>query len=382
MLIRSVLFHRIAKRFLLMIFIIWASATVFFFVPRQFGINPSNAGFFTPSPEVQRIRDLQTQLQQELERLGTANASDGVVDELEAEQERLLRGLISENERRSTRTAFERQFGFGDPIIVQYRRYITSLAQFDLGASRRFFPVSVFSVIQHSLYWTLGMMSIATIIAFSIGTIMGGLAGWPGSPRLLRWAFTPLLAASSIPIYLLGWILIWFLAFEWQLFPLQGGWDNFNPTLAPGWNVPFMLSALHHSILPALSVIITTAAFWTVSMRGLMVNLQGEDFMVYAAAKGLSPRRIFLRYGIRNAVLPQITGLAASIGSLLTGVLLVELVFSYPGIGFLFWQSINQRDITMMTGIAFVIVVLLAVAMFLIDLLLPILDRRIQFETA
>ena len=131
-----------------------------------------------------------------------------------------------------------------------------------------------------------------------------------------------------------------------------------------------------------MSVIVATAGLWTVTMRGLMVNMQGEDFMVFAAAKGLNPRRIFLRYGVRNALLPQITGLFASIGSLLTGVLLVELVFSYPGVGFLFWQSINQRDVTMMTGIAFVIIVLLAIAMFLLDLLLPLLDRRIQEQPA
>ncbi len=365
-----------------MIFIIWAGATFMFFVPRQFGINPSNAGFFTPSPEIQRIRDIQNQLQLEFERLSAANAEDGVIDELEAERERLQRELISDNDRRNTRTSFERQFGFGEPIVVQYRRYITSLAQFDLGASRRFFPVSVFSVIRNSIYWTLGMMGIATVIAFTIGTFAGGVMGWPGSPRPLRLIFVPLLAASSIPYYLLGWILIWFLAFQWQIFPLNGGWDNFNPDLSPGWNFPFISSALYHSILPALSVIIATSSLWMVSMRGLMVNMQGEDYMVFAAAKGLRPSRIFLRYGMRNAMLPQITGLFASIGSLLTGVLLVELVFNYPGIGFLFWQSINQRDITMMTGIVFVVIVMLAVAMFLLDLLLPVLDRRIRDEAA
>ena len=100
--------------------------------------------------------------------------------------------------------------------------------------------------------------------------------------------------------------------------------------------------------------------------------------MVFAAAKGLRPRRIFFRYGVRNALLPQVTGLSATVGSLLTGVLLVELVFNYPGIGFLFWQSIRQRDVTMMTGIAFVVIVLLAISLFLLDILLPLLDRRIQ----
>lgn len=382
MMIRSVLFHRIAKRFLLMLLIIWIGATFMFFLPRQFGINPSNAGFFTPSPEVQRIRDLQQELQAELQRLNESNAQDGTVDELEAEQARLLRELISENDRRTTRTAFERQFGFGDPIIVQYRRYITSLAQFDLGASRRFFPVSVFSVIRNSLYWTLGMAGVATLIAFTVGTVAGGIMSWPTAPGLLKWGTTSLVAASAIPYYLLGWILIWFLAFQWQVFPLNGGWDNFNPDLSPGWNIPFILSALHHSVLPALSVIIVTTGMWTVSMRGLMVSMQGEDYMVFAFAKGLKTRRIFLRYGIRNALLPQITGLTAAIGSLLTGVLLVELVFNYPGIGTLFWQSINQRDITMMTGLVFVILLLLSVGLFVLDLVIPLIDRRVRYEDA
>ena len=363
-----------------MLFIIWVGATVMFFVPRQFGINPSKAGFFTPSPAVQKIRDLEKQLQQEYAELTEDIEADGVIDELEAERRQLLSNLITENDRRNTRTAFERQFGFGDPIIVQYGRYIGALAKFDLGASRRYFPVTVFSVIQHSLYWTLALMGVSTIIAFVLGSLVGGLMGWPGAPRILRWTFTPILGISAVPYFLLGWILIWFFAFRWELFPMQSGWDNFNAVLQPGWTMEFILSVLHHGVLPAMSIILATAGFWTVTMRGLMVNLQGEDYMVFANAKGLKSRRLFLRYGMRNAILPQITGVAASVGSLLSGVLLVEIVFDYPGIGFLFWQSIRQRDITMMTGMTFVIIVLLAVAMFLIDLLLPLLDRRIRTD--
>jgi peptide/nickel transport system permease protein len=377
---RARLVRRIFWRFLLMIFIIWVGATVMFFVPRQFGINPSKAGFFTPSPAVQRIRDLDKQLREEYARLSAEIESDGVISDLEAKRRDLLANLITENDKKNTRTAFERQFGFGDPIIVQYGRYISALARFDLGASRRYFPVTVFSVIQHSLYWTLTLMGVSTILAFTFGSFVGGLMGWPGAPKILRWAFIPVLAVSAVPYFLLGWILIWFLAFRWKLFPMQSGWDNFNALIEPGWTSEFILSALHHGVLPALSIILATAGFWTVTMRGLMVNLQGEDYMVFGNAKGLKPRRLFFRYGIRNAILPQVTGIAASVGSMLSGVLLVEIVFDYPGIGFLFWQSIRQRDITMMTGMSFVIIVLLAVAMFVIDLLLPVLDRRIRTD--
>lgn len=363
-----------------MLFIIWLGATIFFWIPRQFGINPSSAGLFTSAPEVERFRDVVQDLQDTYEELIVASSKDGVFDNEEAIELGRYEALIAEYEGRNAGSAFEREFGLGDPLILQYWRYITSLAQFDLGASQRFFPVSVFSVIRNSLFWTLGLMGVATVIGFLVGSLAGALMGWPAYKRFSQWGFLPMLAASSIPFYLLGWILIWFLAFSWGLFPLQYGWDVFDPTLQPEWSFRFIISAAHHSVLPALSVIVATAGFWTVTMRGLMVNMLGEDFMVFAEAKGLKQRRIFFQYGLRNSMLPQITGLAASVGSLLTGVLLVEIVFSYPGIGLLFRQAIGNRDFAMMSGIGFVMLILLGVSLFLVDILLPLLDRRIRVE--
>lgn len=370
------------RRFLLMLFIIWLGSTIMFWLPRQFGINPSTAGLFTPAPEVQRFRDVVRDLRDTYEELLITTAEDGVVDGAEARELGRYEALLSQYEGRSLGSAYEREFGLGDPLILQYWRYITSLAKFDLGASQRFFPVSVFSVIRNSLFWTLGLMGAATVIGFVVGTLAGAVMGWPGYRRLTQWAFLPVLATSSIPYYLLGWVLIWFLAFQWGLFPLQYGWNVFDPTLQPEWSLRFIASAAHHSVLPGLSVIVATAGFWTVTMRGLMVNMLGEDFMVFAEAKGLKQRRIFFRYGLRNSILPQVTGLAASVGSLLTGVLLVEIVFSYPGIGFLFRQSIGNGDVAMMAGIGFVVLLLLAVSLFLLDILLPLLDRRILDDSA
>ncbi len=365
-----------------MLFIIWLGATIMFWIPRQFGLNPSQAGLFTSAPAVQRFNDVVSDLQDTYESLIVTTAEDGVIDGEEARELGRYETLIAEYEGRSAGTAFEREFGLGDPQAVQYWRYITSLARFDLGASQRFFPVSIFSVIRNSLFWTLGLMGVATLVGFVVGSLIGALMGWPGYRRYTQWGFLPVLAASSIPYYLLGWILIWFLAFSWGLFPLQYGWNVFDPTLHPEWSFRFIISAAHHSVLPALSVIIATAGFWTVTMRGLMVNMHGEDFMVFAEAKGLRQRRIFFRYGLRNSILPQITGLAASVGSLLTGVLLVEIVFSYPGIGFLFRQAIGNGDVAMMAGIGFVVLILLAGSLFLLDILLPLLDRRILDEPA
>jgi peptide/nickel transport system permease protein len=357
-----------------MIFIIWAAATVMFVVPRQFGMNPSQAGWFSPSPQRQALDNLIEDLRSEREQVfGDIDRND-----IPPEIQEAISAINAQIAERTTRTAFERQFGFGDPLIVQYSRYIFALATFDLGASRRYFPVTVFEVIRSGIFWTLGLMGVTTVIAFAVGSLAGGLMGWPSSPGLIRHGFIPLLAISSIPYYLLGWLLIWFLAFKWGWFPLQGGWDIYDPTLRPNWSISFIIDALHHAVLPALSIVLTTVGFWTVSMRGLMINLQGEDYAIFAAAKGLKKRRTFLDYGMRNAILPQVTGLAASAGSILTGVLLVEIVFRYPGIGQLFWLAIRGRDVTMMTGLAFVIIVILAISMFLLDLLLPLLDRRIR----
>lgn len=199
--------------------------------------------------------------------------------------------------------------------------------------------------------------------------------GWPDAPGVFRYSLAPLLAASAIPYYLLGWFLIWFAAFRWGWFPLAGGYDVGT---FPGWNIGFVIDYLHHAFLPGMSIFLSTMGLWAVTMRGMIVTVQGEDYMIQSTAMGLKRSRVFLRYGVRNAILPQVTGLAASIGTLLTGVLLVEIVFRYPGIGFVFWQAIRQRDVFMMTGLVYVVIVLLAVAMFLIDILLPVLDPRIR----
>lgn len=328
--------NRVTRRFIFMIVIIWAASTVMFIVPRVWGLNPSRASLFS-GVEVQRDPD--------------------------------------EPRDRSARTAFQRQFGLEDALVVQYGRYIKALATFDLGASRRYFPTTVNQVVRESALWTLALVGVSTVLAFGIGTIVGGLMGWADAPGGFRYLLTPILAVSAIPYYLLGWLLIWFAAFKWGVFPLAGGYDVGT---FPGWNISFALDALHHAILPALSIFLSTVGLWAVNMRGMIVMVQGEDYMIQSAAKGLKPRRVFLRYGVRNAILPQITGLAASFGTLLTGVLLVEIVFRYPGIGFVFWQAVRQRDVFMMTGLVYVVIVLLAVAMFVIDLLLPVLDHRIK----
>jgi peptide/nickel transport system permease protein len=136
---------------------------------------------------------------------------------------------------------------------------------------------------------------------------------------------------------------------------------------------------LKHAVLPAASIILSGFGFWALSMRGMMLTVQGEDYMLMAEAKGLKQSTIFLRYGMRNAILPQITALVLSLGYILSGSVLVELVFSYPGIGSVLYHAIRQFDYFLIQGIVFTVVVAIALGALILDLILPLLDPRINY---
>jgi peptide/nickel transport system permease protein len=141
-----------------------------------------------------------------------------------------------------------------------------------------------------------------------------------------------------------------------------------------------MLEILKHSILPGLALVLTSMGGWVIGMRGMMVTVQGEDYMTFGEAKGLKDKRLFYRYAMRNAILPQVTGLALSFSFLVSGSVLVELVFQFPGVGTLLARSISTLDYFMIYGIVLIIVVCIAVAMFIMDMIYPLLDPRISYE--
>ena len=141
----------------------------------------------------------------------------------------------------------------------------------------------------------------------------------------------------------------------------------------------FLGDALRHAILPALSIVLADMGGWALGMRGMMVTVQGEDFMTLAEAKGLNPGRIFLRYGVRNAILPQFTSLALSMGRVVSGAILVEIVFAYPGVGNLLYQAIRSFDYFVIYGVAFMLIVAIGLATLILDLMLPVLDPRIAY---
>lgn len=159
--------------------------------------------------------------------------------------------------------------------------------------------------------------------------------------------------------------------------PSGGGYE---PGTLPTWNLNFVRDLAYHAILPALSILLAQIGGWALGMRAMMVTTQGEDYMIFADAKGLSERTLFLRYAMRNAILPQVTGMALVLGNLISGAVLVEVVFQYPGIGSLLWRAIRETDYFVVQGVVFFSIVTIGLATLLLDLLYPVLDPRISYE--
>ena len=268
-------------------------------------------------------------------------------------------------------------FGLDQPLINQYLSYLAALTRLDLGVSLSQFPSSVSDIIGRAMPWTIVLLTTATLISFVVGNLLGALLAWPGAPGWARALATPLMVLGAIPYYLLAILLLFVFAFSLRWFPTGG-------VATTGAAATLSLDRLgdiaYHSVLPALSIVLSAVGGWMLGMRSMMISVLGNDYLVLAEAKGLSPRRIFLRYAIRTAILPQVTGLAIYLGSVVSGAVLVEGIFSYPGVGFLLYQAIQNADYTLIQGITFVLVVAVGLAILIVDLAYPLLDPRISYE--
>lgn len=326
------------KRFGLMLLIIWSGATLNFFIPK---ITPRNP--------------LREKLLQEATRSGYI--PPGFEEMVQA---------------------YEAKFGLDRPLWQQYLSYMQDMLRGDLGFSISNYPKTVWELILEGLPWTVGLLLTTTLIAFLIGSLLGALMAWPKASNLFRYILPTLLIFGAIPAYVIALTLIYFVAFRWKLLPMGGG---YGISTIPDWSsFSFWMEVLKHSLLPALALVLAGAGGWAIGMRGMMVTVQGEDYMTFGEAKGLKDWRLFYRYGVRNALLPQVTGLALALSFIVSGSVLVELVMGYPGIGTLLARSINQLDYFMIYGIVFVIITGIAITMFIMDMIYPLLDPRITYE--
>ncbi len=327
----------VARRIGLFLAVIWAAATLNFFLPRLSGQDP--------------VREKLMQ-----QAAATGNVQTGI------------EAMVQE---------YQREFGLDQPLGRQYLTYLGNVARLDFGYSIANYPRTVVSILSNALPWTIGLLLTTTFLGFALGTLAGALLGWHRSPGFIQYLFPPLLTLSAIPFFLLGLVLIYLFAFRLHWFPLFGG---YTPGTFPALNLNFARDVLKHSVLPALSIILASLGFWAIGMRGMMVTVEGEDYMTFAEATGLKDRTLFFTFAVRNALLPQTTALGLSLGQLLSGALLVEVIFSFPGIGSVLYNAIRQFDFFLIQGIVFTIVLSVTFATLILDLIYPLLDPRITYQ--
>ena len=271
--------------------------------------------------------------------------------------------------------ALRESFGLSDaPLWRQYLDYLSSVLTGDLGISVAYFPAPVSSVIAEGLLWTLFLSGGALIIAFVLGTALGAWAAWNRGGWLDSVAPPILALIGAFPYFWLAMLASWGLAFGLGWFPLRHAYD---PSLDPGLSLAFATSAIQHAALPAATLVVASLGGWTLSMRNTMVGVLGEEHVRFADARGLPPAMVW-RYAARTALLPNVTGFGMALGFVLSGTLLTEIVFAYPGQGYLLIQSVRAQDYALMQGIFLTITIAVLVANFAVDLVTIWLDPRAE----
>jgi peptide/nickel transport system permease protein len=327
--------RQVIRRLSIYLVAIWAAITLNFFLPRLAPGNPAEAVF--------------TRLSQQ--------------------------GPISPN----ALNALEIEFGVNthDSLFVQYLKYLGNLLHGNLGVSTFYYPYKVSDIISQSIGWTLFLLSVSVLLSFVLGSLIGVFLAWRrGSAAdsiissLMTFFYSILFPwLALLAAYFIGYVLGWF--------PFS---DGYNTRLTPGWNLDFLLSAGYHAILPALTIIVSTIAGWMLTMRNSMITTLSEDYVLLARAKGLPARRVMFAYAARNAILPSITGFAIALGSVVGGQLLVEIVFSYPGIGFALFNAIQSQDYALADGILLLVIIATVFLNLIADLLYAVLDPRVRQE--
>ena len=274
----------------------------------------------------------------------------------------------------AARAAYETMLGTGgkESFAAEYLAYLGNLLRGELGVSVSAFPAKVSDVIADALPWTVVLVGLATLISFLLGVGLGAVVGWKRGTWLdsLVPATTVL---SAVPYFWLALILVAALSSGLGWFPLNGGYDV---VLDPGWDPEFIGSAIYHGTLPALTIVISSIGGWLLGMRNMMVSAMSEDYVLTARAKGLTDSRIMIRYAARNAVLPSVAGFAISLGFVVSGSIVTEQVFSYPGIGSKLLQAVQNNDYALMQGIFLVITIAVLGANLVVDLLYGLIDAR------
>ena len=327
----------VLKKLSFIVMVVWAASTITFFVPRISDVNPIRERFA------------------ELARLGGFAPGD-------------LEKIVE---------SYNQAFGLDKPLMTQYFDYMSGLLRFDFGVSLNKFPKTVLMLIAESLPWTIGLLLVTTIISFIIGNLFGALAAWPHSPKWVRGVSTSCILFQGVPPVLMAIFLILFFGLQIGIFPIAGA---YTIGLIPELSWEFILDVIWHQILPGMALVFGSLGTWVLSMRGMGITIQGEDYVIFAEHKGLSSTVIFRDYYLRNALLPQVTGLALALANVITSAIVVESIFGLPWVGTVLINAIRANDFLVIYGIVFFLTFAVALLMALVELLYPLLDPRVKIE--
>ena len=247
----------------------------------------------------------------------------------------------------------------------------------DFGVSFFQFPTPVIRLIKNALPWTVGLLLTTTILSWVFGNVVGGMAGYAHNKRWSKVLDALMMFVRPIPYYVFALSLLILFGYVFRKFPIGGG-----ATIGrqPSWTLSYILDVLRHAFLPALSMVVLGAASWFQTTKLIVQNVKSEDFVQYAQLGGIKEGKIIFRYVIRNAMLPQITNLALSLGQILSGALITEIVFSYPGLGHLLFSAISTGDYNLIMGIISLSIVAITTLVLIVDLNYPIFDPRIRYN--
>jgi peptide/nickel transport system permease protein len=273
------------------------------------------------------------------------------------------------------REALRELYGVEGSLIDQYVTYWGRILMLDFGPSLSAFPTPVATLIARALPWTIGLLFTCTILAWFLGNVLGGLAGYYRKSRTLKLVGVVAMGFHPIPYYIIAFVLLIVFGYIWPVLPISGASAQNVPQ---AFSVEYVGSVLRHAILPALSIILVSIGGWFMGMRALVSNIVTEDYIIYAELGGVPRKRILPFYVMRNALVPQITGLAMSLGAIFNGAIIVEQVFSYPGLGRLLIGAVYSADYSLVLGVTAISIIAVSASVFLIDILYPIFDPRVQ----
>lgn len=266
-------------------------------------------------------------------------------------------------------------YGLEGNMLEQYISFWQRVLTGDLGPSFSAFPTPVMAMIGSAIWWTVGLLGTTTFLAWLSGLILGSLAGYFTEHKWSRIMEGFFVTVYPVPYYILAFVFLMAFTYYLPLFPLVGGARG-----TPGLNWSYLSSLVYHAFLPALSLTIGATAFRFIISKALTSSESSSDYVRFAEMAALPKRKILFAYVTRNTMLPQITDLGLSLGLIFEGALITEVVFGYPGLGFLLLNAINSADYNLLMGITLLSIVGVATASLLVDLSYPLFDPRVRYN--